>query len=331
MSSEPGINPFDPRYSGYAPVPLVPVPGVPTRIGERTDLWADSWSLLVQDRLSFGDLVYLSFAGRAEWFASEQNSSYSVPLFAGATARQTPFNFNPSAGIVVKPTHATSLYFSYAENTDPFTNLATSTVSGVPIDPEHARQYEVGAKVELLGGKLLATTSVYQINRTNLSAPDPANPLFSVNAGEERNRGFEFDLNGEPLPGWRVILNYSYIDARIVDDPTGANTGHRAFGVPENSGGFFTTYEFQGGPLKGLGLGGGMNFADRVQIDLANSGQLSGYAQTDLVAFYRRGPARVQLNAKNIFDNEFFYAKGQNFSVTPAQARTIIGSVAVKF
>ncbi len=78
-------------------------------------------------------------------------------------------------------------------------------------------------------------------------------------------------------------------------------------------------------------FGGGMTFADRVEVDLANAGRLPGYATTDLVAFYRRGPFRVQLNVKNLFDNEYYYAKGQNFSVDPAQARTVVGSVAVKF
>ncbi len=332
LSGHTPLNPFNPIYTGYAPQPLLPFPGFPTLLRENSAATAKSYSLLVQDRLSFGETVYLSFGGRAEWFDAASATSYPAgSVFPSSANEVHRFTFNPSAGLVVKPTRNLSLYGSYAESTNTFQNFGLRTADGKAIDPERSRQFEAGVKAELFNRRLLATASFFQITKTDVAGADPNNPLFSVNAGEERSRGFEFDLSGEPIPGWRVNLNYAYIDARIVSAPLGLNVGNRRYGVPENSGGFFTTYEFQSGALKGLGLGGGMFFADRTQVDNTNSGRLSGWAQTDAVIYYRRGRWKAQVNAKNLFDNEFYYAQNQDTTVQIAPARTIIGSLSVKF
>ena len=118
--------------------------------------------------------------------------------------------------------------------------------------------------------------ALFQIEKSDVAASDPNNPFFSINGGDQRSRGVEFDVGGEPLPGWRLIANFAYIDARVTNDPAGINNGHRLPSVPENSGGVFTTYEIQHGVLRGLGFGGGVYLSDRTEIDLANSGNISG-------------------------------------------------------
>lgn len=334
LGGEQPLNPYDPHYVGYAPIPLVPFPGFPLNFAELTNTEADAYSLLAMDRISFGDTVYLSLGGRFESFFSHSTLFYPNPNipFTSSETRQPANEFNPSAGLVVKPARNVSLYGSYAESTNTFLNaFASPTATGDALDPERSRAYEIGVKAEFFEGRLLTTAALFQIDKMDVVGPDPGNPLFSANAGDERSRGFEFDLSGEILPGWRVIANYAYIDARITSDPTGATTGHRRYGVPENSGGVFSTYEFQDGPLKGLGLGGGVYLADRAEFDNANTGTLSGYAQTDLVAYYQRHRWRAQINVKNLFDNEFYYSQNQLTTVQPAAPRTIIGSLRYEF
>jgi len=72
-------------------------------------------------------------------------------------------------------------------------------------------------------------------------------------------------------------------------------------------------------------------FADRVQNTNDNNGRLPGWAQTDLVAYYKRSRYKAQLNVKNLFDRQFYYSMNAPASVQPATARTIIGSLSVKF
>lgn len=331
LSGQAPINPFDPVYTGYSPEPLVP--GFPVTFREVSSASADAFSLLLLDRISLGETVYLSFGGRYEWFSADSQFTYpegTVP-FPNTNNSLDQGTFNPTVGLLVKPAGNISLYGNYSASTASFQNIGLTTASGDTLDPEKARQFEIGAKAEWLGGKLLTTVALFQIEKSDVAATDPNNPFFSINGGEQRSRGVELDVSGEPVPGWRITANYAYIDARVTDDPDGFNNGHRLPSVPENSGGIFSTYEIQNGPLRGLGLGGGVYLSDRVKIDLANSGNISGWAQTDAVAYYQRDRFRAQLNVKNLFDNEFYYAGSFGFEVQRAAARTITGSVKYEF
>ncbi len=337
LGAQASINAFDPDYRGYQPSPLLPFPGFPLRFQELGEIEAENFSLLLTDRLSFGETVYLSFGGRVDWFQGDSLSFYPDPTipFGRFEQAQEETYFSPFAGLVVKPSRHVSLYASYSESTSVFGNIFAAPVAdGAAVEAEASRQYEAGIKAELFNRRLIASAAVFQIEKENVIGSDPSNPFFSINAGEERSRGFEIDLAGEPLPGWKILANYAYIDARVTDDPIDATTGHRRFGVPENSGGLFTTYEIQDGPLAGLGLGGGATFSDRVETSNANTGDLSGWVTADAVLYYQRGRFRAQLNVKNLTDEEYYYTynvSGDGATVLRGNARTIVASVKFEF
>lgn len=333
LSGHTSLNPSNPVYTGYQPSPLVPVPGFPTTFSEATTTDAKAYSLLLMDKVSFGESVFLNFGARLEWFDASNSSVYVDPgvPFGSSYAELDQGSVNPFTGLVFKPIKQLALYGSYSESTFSFKNIALRTAGGESLDPERARQFELGAKTELLDGRFIASAAFFQINKTDIAAADPGNPLFSINAGEERSRGFELDLAGELAPGWRLLMNYAYLDSRIIDAPGGANVGNRRPGVPRNSGSIFTTYEIQTGKLRGFGLGGGVYLSDRVAVDTVNSGNLAGYAQTDALVFYRRNNWQVQLNVKNLFDNEIFYSEDSATMVQAGNARTFIASVRFEF
>lgn len=332
LSSHTPLNAFDPVYTGLALSPLLPFPGFPLQIDETHEIDASAHSLLLLDRIGWRDRVYLSFGGRFEWFTADQQFNYppTVP-FPSSANEQDPYTFNPTVGLVVKPMPALSLYFNYTEAQSSFQNIGAATVTGEALDPEQSTQYETGIKAELFEQRLIATFAAFHIEKSDVAGPDPANPLFSINAGSERSRGFEFDLTGLVLPGWMVIANYAFMDVRITDDPTGATIGNRRYGVPEHSASLFTTYEFQREGLRGLGLGGGLFAASQTEIANGNVGGLSGYAQLDLLSWYERGPWRFQLNAKNVLDHEYYFANGTTSSVVRSPSRTLLGSIQYSF
>ncbi|MGH8614834.1 MAG: TonB-dependent siderophore receptor [Gammaproteobacteria bacterium] len=333
LSGHSPLNPLRPRYTGYAPRPLLP--GFPTVFIDDNSTEAEATSLLLLDRLSFGDAVILSFGGRYEWFDGSSKTTFSpagLP-FAESDNDLDEQVFNPSVGLLVKPIPHLSLFGSYSESTNAFQNIRLRTVTGEALEEERSRQYEVGVKAELFDGRLFATTALFQIDKSDVAGVDPDNPFFSVNRGNERSRGIELDIAGEPLPGWRLTANYAYIDAEITDDPSGVTTGNRLAGVPEHSGGFFTTYEIQNGLLQGFGFGGGLFVSDRVELDDFGTAKLPGWEQLDAVLFYKRKHWVAQLNIKNLLDEEFFYASSA-FEVSEVQRapeRTILGSLSFKF
>lgn len=326
------LNAFNPVYNGYQPAPLVPFPGFPINFNEETAVDADADSLLVLNRMRWRELVYVTAGARFEWFDSLQSSTYAPGLpFKSSTNAQSPYRANPTVGVVVKPRPFLSLYANYAESTNAFRAFQSATASGNPLEPEQARQWEVGAKSEMLDSRLVATLAAFHIRKSDVVGADPNNPLFSINAGSERSRGIELDAALDLLPGWKLNANYAFTNTRITFDPAGLNTGNRRYGVPEQSGALFSVYELQRGPLAGLGLGAGMSVASQVEIANNNIGELPGYVQTDALVYYKRQTWQLQLNAKNLLDKEYYFTSGDGISAWPAWRRSIIGTLSVKF
>ncbi|MHC5830681.1 MAG: TonB-dependent receptor domain-containing protein, partial [Nostoc sp.] len=111
------------------------------------------------------------------------------------------------AGIVYQPSKSTSLYCNWSNYFNPVYSSTSQT--GELFKPQTSEQFEVGIKQEFLNSRLSTTLAFYQITRQNLLTPDPTNPLYSIQTGEQKSRGIELDVTGQILPGWKVIATYT--------------------------------------------------------------------------------------------------------------------------
>src|SRR3546814_376532 len=161
------------------------------------------------------------------------------------------------------------------------------------------------------------------MTRQNVLTDDPNNPGFSIQTGEQRSRGVELDVSGEILSGWKVIGSLAYLDAEITEDNT-FEVGNRLQNVPRWSGSLWSTYEIQGGTMRGLEFGGGVFAVGRREGDLDNSFEAAGYARVDAFARYRINQSlQVSLNVDNLFDTDFIEAPVGRTQVYPGAPRTI--------
>ncbi|MFX5828736.1 TonB-dependent receptor, partial [Acinetobacter baumannii] len=92
-------------------------------------------------------------------------------------------------------------------------------------------------------------------------------------------------------------------DAEVTKDNT-LHKGTALANIPKNSFNLLNIYEFQDGPLQGLGLGIHQKYIDKRAGQTANSTYtMTGYAVTDLISYYQATPKlRLNLDVKNIFD-----------------------------
>ncbi len=228
----------------------------------------------------------------------------------------------PRVGALWRPVDWLSIYGNYAEGFGPNSGLI---YPDKPIPPSDARQYEFGAKMEFFDSKLRATAAYFNISKTNVPTADLAHPGFSLITGEVNAKGVEFDLQGEVLPGWNVILAYANTEALVTKsndtDANGVSTvGSRFFNVPRNTASLWTTYEFLHDDFKGLKFGGGVTYRDAQRIfdgsDARNLSGIAAYATVDLMGAYSFDVARrkvtAQLNVTNLLDHTY-YTNGQNF------------------
>lgn len=264
----------------------------------------------------------LLVGGRFDWisFRTEEEGIETID--------QDDSAFSPRVGLVYQPSETVSLYTSFSRS---FNRETGFSLTGEAFEPTRGTQYEIGVKTDFLENKLLATLAAYYIEKTNVTTPDPVDPDFLVQTGEQRSQGIELDVNGEILPGWNVTAAYAFTDAEVTEDNS-IPEGNRLTNVPENQASIWTTYELQQGSLSGLGFGLGLFYISEREGDLDNSFQLDDYLRTDAALYYRRDRAKAAINFRNLFDTDYFRASdGGELFLFRGEPFTVVGSVSWEF
>ncbi|MEG3880950.1 TonB-dependent siderophore receptor, partial [Microcoleus sp. herbarium7] len=316
----PNLDIFNPDYD-------IPAPEFVPQLQSRN--LTQSYGIYIQNQIAFSDDLRLLIGGRYDWVSS-RNETFDFGTSGNTT--EEPFQnngaFSPRIGLVYQPSDTVSLYASYSRS---FRQSTGFNPDGRAFEPTRGTQYEIGARTELLDNRLSANLAAYYLTKTNVTTPDPSNPLFSVQSGEQRSQGIELDVTGEILPGWNIILAYAYTDAEVTKDNS-IPEGNRLANVPENQASLWTTYEIQEGNLSGLGFGLGLFYVGKRQGDLANSFQLDGYLRTDAALYYRKDRFRAAINIRNLFDLDYAeVSAGGRTLIQRGDPFTITGSVSWTF
>ena len=288
----------------------------------------EAYGIYIQDQIDLADNLLLLAGIRYETVRQElvNNQTFVIP---GSVQTFNEAAFSPRLGLVYQPIEELSLYGSFSRSFVPNT-AQTSNFEIIP--PEQGEQFEVGARAELLDGRLIANIAFFNLTKRNVANPDPNNNRFSVATGEQRSRGIELDIAGEILPGWNIIANYAYTNAEITEDNTGIE-GNRLFGVPENNFNLWTTYDIQSGALEGLGFGLGFNYVDERFGNNANDFTLDSYFLTNAAISYRRDNWQAAINIRNLFDVNYIEGSrnSRTFGISPGAGFTLIGSFSIEF
>ncbi|WP_256012268.1 TonB-dependent receptor [Desertivirga xinjiangensis] len=226
-----------------------------------------------------------------------------------------------------------SLFGNYMNG---FTNVAprTQVIDGTSVlttfEPEHANQFEAGIKGDLFNGKLSGSLSYYDIKVSNvISSSTDVN--VSIQGGEQYSKGFEAQFTANPVSGLNIIAGYSYNKSKLtnVSDET---EGRRPVGAgPKDLVNFWASYKFQAGPVKGLGLGFGGNYAGKNNItdnSIVGVFTLPAYTILNASASYGSGPFTFGLKLNNLTNKEYY--KGWT-TLEPMAPRTFVGSIGYKF
>jgi len=281
-----------------------------------------------QIQLDFSDYLILLLGGRFDvadqYFqdvVARGDRSNRDPVTTSNTA------FTPRVGVVLKPVENVSLYASYAES---FLPVIGRNVGGDVFIPETGNQFEAGVKANLLDDRLIMTLAYYDLRRANVVTQDLDNRGVQIQVGEQSSSGVEFDLIGEPLPGWNIIANYAYTDALISQD-NNFDAGTRLQNVPRHSANLWTSYEIQSGALEGLGLGAGISFVGDRNGSTRRPFVVPAYTRTDAAIFYRRDGFNAQLNFENLFDIRYFEGARDQNRVNPGAPFSVVGTVSWEF
>ena len=171
----------------------------------------------------------------------------------------------------------------------------------------------------LLSGKLFATISAYDIKVSNRVTVDPGNIRNYLQGGEVGSKGFEFDLNANPVPDLTLIAGYSFNETKVIKgnkDDFYAEEGRSPGGQgPQHLVNLWANYKISTGKLKNFGLGFGGNYASEYKvIDNSTTGDffLPSYVLLNGSLFYNAEKFRATFNLNNIAVKYIILAIGQS-------------------
>jgi iron complex outermembrane recepter protein len=280
----------------------IPVPVVPH---EENYAVSNDYGISVQDLITIGGRLHLLLGGRFE-----SNVVDITQLVAFSTVPTSANNrstgFVPRLGALYQLYDNLSVYASYMGSyQSPGADYGLwDLTSG--LKPERAYQTEAGAKLELFDKRALITASVFTINKYDVIASEffrgvPPTVTY-YNIGKEDAQGVDLDVVGEVSSNLRFTGAVNAQTMKFTNPKKLIVDGKHRYGTPTYTGNLWALYEFNDGPLNGLGIGGGASTKSSVFVNDANEAEVPAYTTLDAVAFYGYSNLRFQMNVYNITD-----------------------------
>ncbi len=279
---------------------LINTTGLPWRSPSKI-LWQ---AVSLQDDIAFTDWLQLTLGGR---FTHYENGSSGTVLKDDV--------FTPRVGLMVQPFANTSIYALYDQSFVPQTG---TDFFGERFEPVTGRNLEVGLKREWFDNRLFTQLAAYNIVKNNALTGDPEHLNYSIQRGQIRTRGIEFDVIGSITENLNIVANYAYTDAKITRDTDPRVVGQRGQ-APTHAYNLWAKYTIGNGALKGLGWGlGGSYYQDQyggwtTKKNPDDPEILVDYKSLNAALYYKTGKLNFTLNADNLTD-EFNFLGSFNYN-----------------
>lgn len=272
-------------------------------------------------RLKPTDALSVILGGRASNYKYGSYYHYRAAADAGSssdTKYKESGEFTPYAGVVYDLTQQHSVYASY---TSIFKPQSVHDRDGKSLEPRTGDAFEVGLKSEFLDGRVNTSFDVFLTRQDNLAELDPGQ-IVSGTLSERayravngaKTRGFDAEINGEVLPGWKVAASYTHA---ITKDADGERINTVA---PAELAKFWTTYRLPG-ELDRLTVGGGVNWQSGThfsttpwQLGQTVKAKQDDYAVFNLMARYEfTDNLSTLVNVNNLFDKKYLSSLDETF------------------
>lgn len=290
------------------------------------------WNGFVQNRIALAD-------GRLN-FTLGFNYGQNKP--AVGTVRKS--GLIPNASIVYNAAPELAVYASYSTSYNPVDpELENERGTRGTFAPTVGKNYEIGAKYDLLNRRLGLTLALFQnqidnaLVQTDSGVLNGNNLRYYIPAGTRRARGAEMTGEFQVRHDLRVSAGASYTDAIYKGFPSSAAQlsspipNSRAEKTPRWSYNVYSRYDRSEGRLKGFGAGLGLIWQGK---RLGSNGArtfgapdplvLPSFARVDSALFYRLNRrVNFAFNVENLFDEKIFVNAAVASSIEIAAPRTM--------
>ncbi|HUP89120.1 MAG TPA: TonB-dependent siderophore receptor [Longimicrobiales bacterium] len=269
-----------------------------------------------QDQIAFSEKLQAIAGVRIDRFAVDYHNDRN-----GQDLTRIDALISPRAGLVFKPSFNATTYVSYSvshlpSSGDQFTTLTATTEA---LEPEQFTNVEVGAKWDLRPN-LSLSGALYQLDRTNTTAPDPNNAQLIVQTGSQRTIGVEASVAGDLSRSWHIVAGTGFQRAEITSTTAAAAKGARVALVPAHTYSLWNRYDV----TRHLGAGIGIVSQSKVFAAIDNTVTLPGFTRLDGALFVRiNSVMNAQINVENLLDARYYPTSQGNNNILPGAPRTL--------
>ena len=225
-----------------------------------------------------------------------------------------------SFGVLYQFDNGLSPYASYAESFEP---VIGTDLQGNQLEPEEARQYEVGVKYEPRAFPGLITLAYYDIEISNLPNPNSLPGDAAQQQGISTLKGFEAEA--------RIQLDQVYLQAALSTIDAKDPNGYELSGQPDSNASLWATWRPEG-QLSGFKVGGGVRYVGTSVSESASVRyETPDYTLADLMIGYEWDRWDLQINARNIADEEYLTSCLTRGDCFPGMRRTVVARLAYEF
>ncbi|MBO1502573.1 ferrichrome porin FhuA [Serratia proteamaculans] len=282
--------------------------------------------LYVQDQAEWNQWV-LTLGGRYDW--SDTNSTNR--LTENSVSRQKDNEFTGRAGLNYVFENGIAPYVSYSESFEP---TSGTDVSGNTFAASKGKQYEAGVKYAPKDRPITASMAIYQLTKTNNKVADPNNKFASIQGGEIRSRGVEFEAKAALSANLNLLGSYTYTDAEYSKDTT--QQGNTPAAIPKHMASLWADYTFHETAISGLTLGSGVRYVGSSYGDEANTFKVKDYTVVDAaikydLARFNLPGSSIGINVNNLFDKEYVSSCFATYGCYWGAERQVVATATFRF
>ena len=274
-------------------------------------------SVYAQDQIALSEQIEAVVGLRFDSFNADVTNNRIATEFTSEDGL-----LSPRLGVIYKPIEPLSLYSSYSLTYLPRAGeqLSSLSLTNQALDPEEFRNYEVGAKWDVVPS-FSFTAALYRLDRGNVIVPDPTDPAVSVLVDAQRTKGLEIGVNGYVTPAWSVAGGYAYQDGEITRSISAtAQAGAVLAQLPKHSISLWNKYDFTTRFAAALGV---ISRSD-VFTSTDNLVVLPNWTRVDTALYYNvTSMLRAQINIENLFDKGYYLNAHSNTNITPGSPRAV--------
>ena len=283
---------------------LDPAPGVygPRELRGIAPTWIDSRALFVEDSLALTSRFRVAGALRYEAMDLERvNLNAAREVEGGGFTRAFRW-WSWRAGAVVNLHDDVVAYGQYSNAKDPVDANIFLVNANRDFDLTDARQWEVGVKADLAGGRTQFIAAWFDVERDDVLeqfARDSATTIGGI-----ASRGLELAVAASPSDAARLGANLAWTDAVFAPSANFVEfAGNTPPNVPTVLTNLWGSFRNTGGvPVE---IGGAVRVVGDRQADNANTIVLDGYALADAWIAWERDRVRVTFAVDNLTDTAY--------------------------